>query len=166
MLTSDLVLLLASAVIFGACLGAAWTDVLRRRIPNRLILLLALGAPLLVLGGHMPTGDFAGALSLSLALFLLGSQLFARGWIGGGDVKLICALTLWFPPGQGVWFVCLALMFGGVLALIVLGLQVAVRRDLIPVGATQRRLLLDTLSVPYGVSIGGAAAVQFAIVWL
>lgn len=166
MLTSDLALLLASAVIFGACLAAAWTDVLRRRIPNRLILLLALGAPLLVVGGHMPTGAFAGALALSLGLLLLGSRLFARGWIGGADVKLICALTLWFPPGQGVWFVCLALMFGGVLALIVLGLQLAVRRDLISVGVTQRRLLLDTLSVPYGVSIGAAAAVQFAIVWL
>lgn len=162
----DLLLLASSAIFCGACLTVACTDMLHRRIPNRLILLLLLGAPLLVVGGQMPPGVFLTSLALSSGLLLLGIQFFARGWIGGGDVKLICVLTLWFPPGEALWFVYLALVFGGVLALVVLGLRLAMRRGLVPMGATQRRLLLDSLCVPYGVSIAIAAILNFSLVWL
>ncbi|WP_299970833.1 prepilin peptidase [uncultured Roseobacter sp.] len=165
MLTSDLALIVASALFFGLCVAIAWSDMRHRRIPNRFILLLILGAPLLLIGGQMTPKTMAASFALALCLFFVGSQLFARGWIGGGDVKLICALVLWFPPGPALWFVYLALLFGGVLALIVLVLRLAARRGLVTIGSAQRRLLEETLCVPYGVSICAAAAVSFITLW-
>ncbi len=77
--------------------GAALFDLAQRRIPNRLI---ALGLACGVLSAGL-TGDLAaigGALlGMAVALGMLIVP-FARGWMGGGDVKLlmVCgAFTGW-----------------------------------------------------------------------
>ena len=166
MTVANLFLLAASCIFFGTGLAAALGDLRRRRIANRLVLALVLGAPILVIGGQMAPSVFAGALALSATMLMLGTMLFARGWIGGGDVKLICAMAIWFPPGDALWFVYLALVFGGVLALAVLALRVLSRRGLVPIAASQRPLIEATLCVPYGLSIVAAGAVVFVSVWL
>jgi prepilin peptidase CpaA len=51
------------------------------------------------------------------ALFVVLFVLFARGWLGGGDVKLATAVALGLPPAA-VWsFVVLTTLAGGVLSL-------------------------------------------------
>ena len=162
MTVSALCLLMASCVFLGAGFAAALGDIRSRIISNRWVLALVAAAPLLVIGGHMPPRAFAGSLALSAVLLLLGAMLFARGWIGGGDVKLICAMVLWFPPADALWFVYLALVFGGVLALLVLFLRTLARRGVVPVDTDQRQMLDAALCVPYAVSIATAGALVFA----
>lgn len=162
---SALCLLAASGVFFGTGILAALGDIRTRTIANRLVLALVAGAPFLVIGGQMPPPVFAGALALSTGLLLGGAILFAHGWVGGGDVKLIAAIAIWFPPTDALWFLYLALVFGGVLAVLMLALRALARRGLVPVGTAQRQMLDATLCVPYAVSIVAAGAAVFVFVW-
>ena len=57
-----------------------------------------------------------GRLSRS-AGFLAGAVLFARGWLGGGDVKLLSAATLWAGAPQTFGLLAATGVLGGVLAL-------------------------------------------------
>ena len=45
------------------------------------------------------------AIGCALAVFIVGALLFARGYLGGGDVKLLTAATLWAGPA-GIAICC------------------------------------------------------------
>ena len=59
------------------------------------------------------------AVGVALAVFLAGAVLFARGWLGGGDAKLLSAATLWAGASQTLGLLLVTGVLGGVLALIV-----------------------------------------------
>lgn len=81
-----------------ALLVAAGTDLQRREIDNWLNLAIALAAPAFWwASGLSPWPEIALQLGMALAAFTLAAGLFAIGQMGGGDVKLITALALWFP---------------------------------------------------------------------
>lgn len=101
------------AALATALLTAAVTDLRERRIANRLNLAIALGAPLwwLAIGlGPLGIGIQIGLAAATLALACL---LFAAGQMGGGDVKLLTALALWFAPGSFAQLILLMAVLGG-----------------------------------------------------
>jgi Flp pilus assembly protein protease CpaA len=53
-------------------------------------------------------------------VFLVGLALFARQLIGGGDVKLLAAVSLWAGPEHFVLFLLLTTLMGGALGLLTL----------------------------------------------
>ena len=91
---------------------AAWTDWRRREIPHWAIgaLLAAWGVAALAarpaLGASVAACLVCGAAGLGL-----GAALYACGWLGGGDAKLLGALALWLGP----WEVGFALLAAAVL---------------------------------------------------
>ena len=54
-------------------------------------------------------------------MFVVGLGLFARELIGGGDVKLLAALSLWAGPEHFVSFMLVTALAGGALSLFSLG---------------------------------------------
>lgn len=74
--------------LFFTLVGSV-TDVCSRRIPN----LITYGAMALVLLASADRGASAfGLAALWLAITIVaGSVVFGRGWIGGGDIKLMAA---------------------------------------------------------------------------
>ena len=52
------------------------------------------------------------------AYFVVGAILFSRGWLGGGDVKLLTAATLWVGPAGTPTLLLLTSVLGGGLALL------------------------------------------------
>jgi prepilin peptidase CpaA len=96
---------------------AALKDIRERRIPNALTGALAALYPVYVLVSPTPVAWLA-ALGLAALVFVVGLGLFARELIGGGDVKLLAALSLWAGPEQFVWFILVTTLTGGVLSLI------------------------------------------------
>lgn len=106
--------LLASLVALLAL--AALIDVRERRIPNWLTGGVAALYPLYVLASPMPIA-WLGALAVAAAVFLFGLVLFARQLIGGGDVKLIAAVTLWTGLDHLALFALITSLAGGGLAL-------------------------------------------------
>lgn len=95
---------------------AALIDLRERRIPNWLTGGVAALYPLYVLVSPIPVA-WPGALAVASAVFLFGLVLFARQIIGGGDVKLIAAITLWAGLDQLALFALVTSLVGGGLAL-------------------------------------------------
>jgi prepilin peptidase CpaA len=96
---------------------AAFKDLRERRIPNRLTAGLASLYPVYVLLSPAPVA-WPAALCIAAVLFLVGLGLFARDLIGGGDVKLIAAVSLWAGPEHFVVFMLITTLTGGALSLI------------------------------------------------
>src|SRR5690348_9166291 len=85
------------AAFTAMMLAAAFEDFRRLVIPNALT--LSMGA-LWVLDFAAEPSLYGGlaAIGCAAAVFLGGAVLFARGYLGGGDVKLLAAATLWAGP--------------------------------------------------------------------
>jgi Flp pilus assembly protein protease CpaA len=96
---------------------AALIDLRERRIPNWLTGGVAALYPLYVLASPMPVASLGMALAVATAVFLFGLVLFARQLIGGGDVKLIAAVTLWTGLDHLALFALVTSLAGGGLAL-------------------------------------------------
>jgi prepilin peptidase CpaA len=97
---------------------AAVTDLRARIISNRLNLAIALLAPLSWHAAGLPLWPgVAFQLGLALLVFALFAGLFALGMMGGGDVKLLGALALWFPWPVLLWLLTLMAVGGGLVTL-------------------------------------------------
>jgi prepilin peptidase CpaA len=129
------------AILAILLLVAAVTDLKARIIANRLNLAIALLAPAYWwASGLAPWPDMAIQAALGIAVFAIFAGLFALGWMGGGDVKLLAALGLWLPLVPLLRMLIAMSVLGGVLTLIV----IAVHRF---------RKLETNPEVPYGVAI-------------
>jgi prepilin peptidase CpaA len=97
---------------------AAATDLRARIIPNRLNAAIALLAPLWWWASGLALWpDLAVQLALAAAVVGLFALAFARGWMGGGDVKLLGALALWLPLEPMLRLLLVMSLAGGVLTL-------------------------------------------------
>ena len=91
-------------------------DLAFRTIPNWIPGTLCLtGGLLRIVDGSLIAGLLAGVVVLVAAMFC-----WRRGWLGGGDVKLIAACTLMVPPALVVSLLLDVALCGGALALLYL----------------------------------------------
>jgi prepilin peptidase CpaA len=147
----------------GLMVTAAFEDCRRLIIPNGLILGLCVIWPVHVMTAPMLTLAAAGSAALcAAAVLFVGALLFSRGLIGGGDVKLLFAATLWAGPAATLPLLVLTGLLGGVLCLLLLtpvGALIAAARPTLrePSGDPARGA--DPVLVPYGVAIAGAALI-------
>jgi prepilin peptidase CpaA len=108
--------LIATIMLVAVSLVAAYTDLARRRISN--VLTFGLAAVALVLSCTHGALAFAVTAATYVALLAAGTIPFSRGWIGGGDVKLLAAGAVcagW--PGL-VSLLLITSVAGGILAVI------------------------------------------------
>lgn len=144
------------AVAGGAALAcvaaAAVADVRHFEIPDRWSILIA---ALFVVSALFvpPASAFWLHLAAGAGMFLAGALLFSKGWLGGGDVKLLAACAVWTGfDGLAILLAGTALT-GGALAVGI----VAARRLAGPEPA-YRGLQRDG-PLPYAIAIlGGATA--------
>ena len=130
--------------LWASVMCAAILDMRWRLIPNWLTLGIALGAPLFwIASGLSPWPDIVVQITLGFGCFVLFALAFAAGVFGGGDVKLIAALALWFPPHHLAQFLVLMGLLGGGVGLVYWVLH--------KVGRSHK-----PLEIPYGVAIAAA----------
>ena len=135
---------------------AAVEDLRRLVIPNAVVLALGVLWPLQLAAA--PTISLTGSAVAALcaaAVLGAGALLFSRGLMGGGDVKLLTAATLWAGPGLTPALLIGTAILGGLLTLALL-FPLALRAVFAPAaaaGAAKR------VPVPYGVAIAGAALI-------
>ncbi len=101
-----------SLAALPALLFAALQDIASRRVPNWASALIALCG----LAARLASGDILPSLLLALAVFTALFLMWQRGWIGGGDVKLLAACALLVPAPAVLDLVLATSMAGGVLA--------------------------------------------------
>jgi prepilin peptidase CpaA len=153
-----------SFAMLGLLIWAALRDVATRTIPDSIGLLLVATGGL----ARMLQGPSALALSLgsALLLFLVLMIAYARGLIGGGDVKVMTALAVGLSPFDSYRFVIATAIASGLLAL-AYHLLPSVTKSVCPV--SRRSLLGRVMTIeawrirrrgplPYGVAIAAGGA--------
>lgn len=120
-------------------LSAGIEDVRVREIANWKNAAIALLAPAWWWAcGLAPWPDVVVQVGIAAAVFGLFAGAFALGVMGGGDVKMIGALALWFPFGVFSRLLVTMSLVGGVITLALL---------------VERRWRGREVEVPYGVAI-------------
>ncbi len=157
----------------GLVLLAAIWDVFSRKIPNFLPLIIAA----LYLLQAVVVGDWSALpwhLLCGAGVLVVGIVIFAMGWLGGGDVKLLAALALWAGPDHLTLLLLMTCLAGGALAAIYVLPIILTRNPLIsnlvdwffmkilrkPAPLIQTSKTLG-LQLPYGVAIAIAGFVVF-----
>jgi prepilin peptidase CpaA len=141
----------------GLLTAAAVEDFRRLVIPNPIVMGLCVLWPLhLAAAPSFTLAGSGGAAACAAAVFLAGAMLFSRGLIGGGDVKLLAAATLWAGPGATPALLVVTAVVGGLLSLVLLS-SAALRTAFAPAGATA--IPVSRVPVPYGVAIAAAALI-------
>jgi len=105
-------------------IAAGWQDLRTLRIANRLSLAavaaFALWAAAGVALGRLSPATFGMTILCGLLVFAVGATGFAAGVLGGGDVKLLAAASLFAGPAHLVDFLVVTALVGGALGLAVL----------------------------------------------
>lgn len=101
------------AALATALLVAAFTDLRRREIDNGLNAAIAAAAPIWWLSIGLGWQDMAFQIALAAGTLAIAALFFAMRQMGGGDVKLLTALALWFTPGSFLQLVVLMAVIGG-----------------------------------------------------
>ena len=141
---------------------AALKDVTSYTIPNwvSLALLAAFVPAALASGAGLAAVGLC--LAVGIGLLLLGMGMFAAGWIGGGDAKLLAVCGLWLGWPAGLSFLLVTGLAGGVLTLGLLSLRSGWFAPIVAGGpAWVRKLGAEGGDIPYGVAIAVGALVAF-----
>ena len=149
---------LASILEILLLLYVATMDVATRLISNEVCLALAL----LGIAGQLASPmQVAQSLIAATILLLLLLMIHQRGWIGGGDVKLLVALAIGLPVIGVIELLTVTALAGGVLALVHLMMRLLPYPKLAPAGSSLARRVyaierwrnLRHAPLPYGVAI-------------
>jgi prepilin peptidase CpaA len=145
-------LLLAGLAI--ALLVAAYTDIRRRQIDNWLNGAIAAAAPLYWWAAGLSLWPgVAWQIGMAAATLVVLAILFALRAMGGGDVKLLTALALWFEPTWFIRLLILMALIGGALTVAMAAWHVTRHRK-------------NQLAIPYGVAISAAGLLVLAAQFL
>lgn len=152
MLISTLIIL----IVAGSMLAASYTDLTSFKIPNWISLVLLAGFVVVIpfvwpgwagLGTHLLVG---------LVCFIAGIVMFALGWMGGGDAKLLAATSIWWVWSDLLMYLVYTAVAGGALALFLI-----LARRFFPVrwltAGWLYRLLKDEKRMPYGLALAAGA---------
>lgn len=149
---SDAAMLFALVLSAAGLLWAAASDVTRYLIPNRVCLLVA--ASYLLTAAALPFGAWLAGLAIGVLALGVGLVLFARGWVGGGDVKLAAAIALWAGPAYLSGFAFVTSLAGVALAVVML----SPARRLMPRAAGEGAQAGLTQPMPFGAPLAAGGA--------
>lgn len=134
----DIPLMLTLASLAGLFLWSLWTDITSMKISNRVVLLVMTSFILkcILVPGEIRWGGFATIadptvrlvaqwsagcgreIAVSAIFFVFFYTFWAMGKMGGGDVKLMTAASLWFGHDYALAFFLYTALIGGLAALL------------------------------------------------
>ena len=140
---------------------AAANDLFTMKIPNRISLALIGGFVAIALMTRMPLETLGLHVVIALAVLIATFTLFWLNMLGGGDAKLMAAGALWMGPDHIIEFVAYVTIFGGILAVAMLGYRNFLPANALPLPAWARRLHRTGEGIPYGIAIAAAGLMLF-----
>jgi len=143
-------------IFAGTMLTAAAKDATSMTIPNWISLVVIAGFIIVTPFVWMGWDGLFQHLLVGLAFFAAGFAMFAFGWLGGGDAKLMAATALWWQWDDAAIYVIYTTFLGGILALLlVFGRKFIPERVLTAQWA--HHLFRDEKKMPYGLALAGGA---------
>jgi prepilin peptidase CpaA len=143
-------------------LAAAVADMRRFEIPDGLSIALLVTAA--GYGFFTPGFGWISHIAAPLIMFGIGLLMFSRGWMGGGDIKLLIAIAAWTGlSGLPLQLVGVALAGGG-LALVLIVVRAGLARNGRDT-AHMPRLFQADAPLPYAVAIAAGTIWWAWSVW-
>lgn len=143
-------------IFVSAMLSAAYKDATTMTIPNWISLFLICGFFIVIPFVWPGLSEFGSHLLVGLAFFLTGFVMFAFGWLGGGDAKLMAATGLWWQWPDAILYILYTTVIGALLALILI-----IGRRYIPVRVLTSqwayKMFKDEKKMPYGLALAAGA---------
>jgi prepilin peptidase CpaA len=96
------------------------------------------------------------------AVLAAGFLGFARGWIGGGDVKLAAASALWLGFDHLFDYLIYASLLGGALTLLIMMFRLMPLPGAVANWRWAERLHQPDAGIPYGIALAAAALVVYS----
>ena len=155
---------ISSFVCVGLILAASLHDIATRTIPDSLVLALAAaGLFTAVLDGRV-----FGALLAAGGIFVVSALCWRRGWMGGGDVKLLGAAALGMPPNAVLTFAAAVALAGGLLAVLYLVARrfVPAPTSLRPCGLLARAARVERWRISRGGPLPYACAIAAGVLFV
>jgi len=154
----DILLLIVLGLFPALVIVGGLHDLITMKIPNWISLaLVGVFFPVAILVGVAPL-DIAIHVGIGLAALIVGMGMFAVGWVGGGDAKLLAASCLWMGLTGVSTFLLATGVLGGLFCLFLLmGRQYF---PLIAPSVSQGwvvNLMEPRGDIPYGVAIAAGA---------
>lgn len=146
--------LLAAGAAALALLVSCLCDLRRFEIPDTLSIVILLSA--FAFGLSTPGFEWLWHLGGLGVMFAVGLGLFAAGWMGGGDIKLLVATAMWTGLQGLLPFLLGVSLAGGGLAMVLLGSRAALKAA----GVDTDRMpgpLRPGAPMPYAIAITGGA---------
>ncbi len=166
MTTASLYISVILVIVFAAIMViAALSDFRYFLISNRLCLTLAILAPLFItsyIAGPQPIlllgsikFHLLATFAITCTILVVCSIFFGFGIMGGGDVKLITAASLWTGPVWTLEFLTVTALAGGIVTLAVMFLPENHEQ---PIGEISHIVknqdpIIPGIRVPYGIGI-------------
>ncbi|WP_428152972.1 A24 family peptidase [Brevundimonas sp.] len=154
----DILLLIVLGVFPALVIVGGLHDLITMKIPNWVSLaLIAAFFPVALLIGAAPM-DIAIHVGIGVAALVVGMGMFAAGWVGGGDAKLLAASCLWMGLSGVAPFLLWTGIAGGVFCLFLM-----TARQYFPMVAPSVSqgwvvsLMQPKGDIPYGVAIAAGA---------
>lgn len=139
---------------------AAAMDLLTFTIPNRVSLALVATFLAVMPFAGLSGQDIAMHLAAGVTMLVVGIGMFALGWVGGGDAKLLAAGALWLGLPQLAPFLLLTGAIGALLMLLIVAYR-SFPASALPIPDWALRLHRTDTGLPYGVAIGAAGLAVF-----
>jgi prepilin peptidase CpaA len=157
MFENPLILIFPMAMAFAAAM-----DLFTMTIPNRVSILLVVsfaivawivGPSWAVLNNHLTVGAI---------VFVAAIAMFAMGWLGGGDAKILSAASLWIGPDLLANYLVYVGLIGGVLAFALLRYRsITVLPEWLSNQTWALRLHEKNGGMPYGVALGAGGMLLY-----
>ena len=160
-MTDLLVLTVFPTLVIAAAIG----DLLTMRIPNWLNGAVALSVLPMAFMAGMPLEIVQWHLLAGVVMLVFGFGLFARGYVGGGDAKLMAAAGLWIGWSSLLPFVLVTTLAGGALAILYKLWQLVRTEQEVRDFVWLRRVLRTQLELPYGIAIAAGAIWVYSSTW-
>ena len=151
------------AIFCALVLVCAISDFRSYRIPNILIILMAVFYPFYILAAPVPIA-WGTSLLIAVVFFTIGAFLFKGGFMGGGDVKMICVCALWAGVNGLTIFIFFMGLSGAIMSLFMMSpFRGASAYVCGRFGFVNLQHKLMTPKLPYGVAIacGSLASIYF-----
>jgi prepilin peptidase CpaA len=157
MLDNPLILIFPLAMAFAASM-----DLFTMTIPNRISVLLAASFVIVAVIVCPSWAILSRHLIIAAIVLTAAIVMFALGWLGGGDAKLLAASSLWIGPDLFLSYAVIVAMIGGVLAFGLLFYRsIAVLPSFLNQQAWALRLHEKNGGMPYGVALGASAMLVY-----
>ncbi len=131
-------------------------DLLTMTIPNRVSLALLAAFPIAALLIGMDWAALASHLGAGALMLVVGIAMFARGWLGGGDAKLLAAAALWLGFEHLASYLLLVAIAGGGLAFAILFYRNWAPPAWMLAQPWAMRLHDKKVGIPYGIALAAA----------